>query len=306
MAERVRRESESTAFASTFQTRRSVGDAIRDAVAWLQAQPPATREVVIVGDLRRGAMTAGDLAMIPPDVGVRFDVVASAPPPAAVVSMTATADNGDGGTQVYDLQIAAGDRATDVTYRSVPRAADWLTVEAAPSEQRYADAVREATLAEGLVNDPAADRRVTVVFTGAATATAAGLTPPATGSWMRDVLERLPTFAGGERQGRLVVLAGVAAADPAAVDVVARITRTALTSSHVALEPLAIDPERLVQWTRPPGPANVDVPPRDEGDRRWLWAAALVLLSVEQVLRRTRAPRREATAPIDDREARVA
>jgi hypothetical protein len=59
--------------------------------------------------------------------------------------------------------------------------------------------------------------------------------------------------------------------------------------------------DRLAGWSRPVGfdPAT----PSDEGDRRWFWGLALVLLSVEALLRRSQSDmKREISEP----EARVA
>ena len=100
----IRREQESSAFSATFDARGQVADAVRDAVAWLQQQPPAQREVVIVGDLRRGAITSGDLALVPAPVGIRFAPTAIAPT-SGTTSMAAVADNGEGGTQGFELNV---------------------------------------------------------------------------------------------------------------------------------------------------------------------------------------------------------
>lgn len=300
----IRRERESSAFSAAFAARAQVADAVRDAVAWLQRQPPAKRELVIAGDLRRGAVTAGDLAVVPAAVGIRFAPTASAPTPAAT-SMAAVADNGDGATAGFELNVTPTDRSTEVAYRPMATPAEWLSVQAPAYEQRYADALRAATMAEGLVNDRPRERRVLVVFPGEGMPRAADVVKPAASSWMHDAAGRLDGLAAGERQGQWVVLADVPVTDPAAVDLVARVARIALTTSRVELEPLPMAPERLAAWSRPPGSGDWQAPPRDEGDRRWLWAAALALLAVEELLRRARrAPSSSTTG--SDREARVA
>ena len=289
---------------ATFEARGQVADAVRDAVAWLQQQPPAQREVVIVGDLRRGAITSGDLALAPAPVGIRFELTAIAPTSGAT-SMAAVADNGEGGTQGFELSVTPGDRATEVAYRPASVSTEWLTVQAPASEARHAEALRAATLAEGLVSDRPQERRVTVVFPGEGMWRAADLARPAAASWMHDAIGRLDGLAAGERQGQFVALADVSATDPAAIDLVARVARIALTVSRAGLEPLSIAPERLAAWSRPPGLDDQPAPPRDEGDRRWLWAAALALLVVEQLVRQSRrAPLSSDTTSIDRRGAR--
>jgi hypothetical protein len=302
--EAIRGEGASSAFSATFEARGQVGDAVRDAVTWLQHQPPATRELVIAGDLRRGAVTGGDLALVPAAVGIRF-VPATPAPASPSASLAAVADNGEGETQGFELNMTPTDRATEVVYQPTGVPADWLTVQAPAADRRYADALRAATLAEGLVNDDPRERRVTVVFPGDGMLRAAGLAGPAASSWMHDVVGRLDGLVAGERQGQLVVLADVPASDPAAVGFVARVARLTLTTSRAAFEPVRISPERLAAWSRPPGSDDREAPPRDEGDRRWLWAAVLALLGIEQLLRRTPRTSSSNTTAID-REARVA
>jgi hypothetical protein len=56
----------------TFETP-AVADAIPRAVAWLEDAPPARRELLIVGPLALGSVSADDLATIPPGIGVRFE-----------------------------------------------------------------------------------------------------------------------------------------------------------------------------------------------------------------------------------------
>src|SRR5262249_11544966 len=51
----------------------AVADAIPRAVVWLENAPPARRELLIVGPLALGSVTAEDLAVVPPDIGIRFE-----------------------------------------------------------------------------------------------------------------------------------------------------------------------------------------------------------------------------------------
>ena len=60
-------------------------------------------------------------------------------------------------------------------------------------------------------------------------------------------------------------------------------------------EPVAISADQLARWTRNPGAPSPDAPLSDEGDRRWLWAAALALLALEWWLRRSAAAAKAAT-----------
>jgi hypothetical protein len=54
------------------------------------------------------------------------------------------------------------------------------------------------------------------------------------------------------------------------------------------VEPMTIARAELELWSRPPGPPSPSAMPADEGDRRWLWMSALVLLAAEHGLRRAR------------------
>jgi hypothetical protein len=74
------------------------------------------------------------------------------------------------------------------------------------------------------------------------------------------------------------------------------------TRQPMAKEPIAISDAQLKEWSRGPGAASPHAPRRDEGDRRWLWAAALMLLLIEWRMRRLKPA---ATAAIVE-EARVA
>jgi hypothetical protein len=56
----------------TFETR-SIADGLPRALAWLDNAPPARRELVIVGPLALGSVTAQDLSAVPPAIGIRFE-----------------------------------------------------------------------------------------------------------------------------------------------------------------------------------------------------------------------------------------
>jgi aerotolerance regulator-like protein len=67
----------------TFETA-AVSDAIPRAVAWLENAPPARRELLIVGPLALGSVSADDLAVIPPGIGIRFEQSGGLPAERAV------------------------------------------------------------------------------------------------------------------------------------------------------------------------------------------------------------------------------
>lgn len=88
---------------------------------------------------------------------------------------------------------------------------------------------------------------------------------------------------------------GSAAALAAAID---RAVETPLD----AIEPARVPDETVARWARPPGPPPAHAPIADEGDRRYFWGLALLLLAGEWWLRR----RRPATGIPQAQEARVA
>jgi len=69
-----------------------------------------------------------------------------------------------------------------------------------------------------------------------------------------------------------------------AADVVMRQLRDA--SPPPLVEPVAVTPEQLAAWSRPPGAPSATAPLADEGHRRWLWLLALSLLAAESWMRR--------------------
>ena len=80
--ERLSSEERRSAFAAQeFRAQSApVADSIRDSVSWLARQPPAARELVVIGDLRMGALTAADFDVLPAHVGIRFLPVATGDP----------------------------------------------------------------------------------------------------------------------------------------------------------------------------------------------------------------------------------
>ncbi|MEO8681974.1 MAG: BatA domain-containing protein [Vicinamibacterales bacterium] len=84
----------------------------------------------------------------------------------------------------------------------------------------------------------------------------------------------------------------------------ARAIDAAVAAPTDVLEPVLVTDEELTRWSRPPGPPPANASPVDEGDRRWLWGAALALLGVEYWLRRSKA--QDHASVVTREEARVA
>ena len=262
-----------------------LADGIRAAADWLEAQPPAARELVIIGDLREGVLARRDLDLVGSHVGVRF-----LPLPIAAASsraeLRATADD-DGRVGISRVVVEPEARETRASYveEATGRWPD-VRVTAREEQQGYADALLRAVLREGVLFDPDIPRSITIQFEGAPLGESP--VPPKT-AWMRHVLEQNPQVRGGEVGPDLVVSAAMAVTDASAPAIVAGVLRSALAPSLDDREPRQIAPALLARWSRPSTPSPTGAPPAEEGDRRWLWGATLLLLGLEQVIRgRTR------------------
>jgi hypothetical protein len=255
--------------AARFQ-RTTAADALIDAVRWLGEQPPSTREIVLAGVWRRGAVTAGELSVVPAPVGVRFapaDVTVTDQP-----AMTSLLTRRDGALVRIDRAVRFSVDATTMSETSiVPVPRDRIRIAAAANDRALAAAAFIAALEAG-APWPRDDRRVVLVWPG-------GDVPDASGA---DVVRIQPPASPAQAASAIVK---------------ALEQRT----STVFVEPVVIPRERLNEWSRAPGPPAADAPLADEGDRRWFWALALALIAVEQWLRNRL--RRPITEMVDARAA---
>jgi hypothetical protein len=251
------------AFVSRIFNRAAIADSIADALRWLDAQPPAAREIVIASAFRRGELSDGVLAAIPQGVGIRFVPVDAdaARREFAVPVLTGR----DGSLERLDLAVRLDDDATHVAdgpRRQMP--ADTVIILAAPADQLLADAALAAALRAGLRWDDA-DERVVVAWSGADEAAVAR-----------------------QSAGRTLIRMNVPEPVGAAASAVSAALALETAAPLDRFEPVRIPAERLTTWSRPPGAPPADAPLVDEGDRRWLWALALLLLVIEHRLRRRR------------------
>jgi hypothetical protein len=279
----------SAAFASAVFEAAFTADAVRDATDWLEAQPPAAREIVVVGCLRHGLLRTVDTAH-------RSDA-----------EVTAVSDGLSGSTSIYAVRVTAEADRTRVRYVPVGApSTSWLDVRAGRPAQAEAEAVRRAVIAEGVFVGPP-DRALTIVFDGADAADTRNLVVPASAAWMRRTLDQIGGVSGGERDGRLVVVAGRSISDPTAPALVAQAARLTFAPEPALdrAEPRMMTAETLGALTRLPTPQLDPAALPDVGDRRWAWMLALALLAIEGALRRTRRVDRAAT-DAGETEARVA
>ena len=243
------------AFAATIITRLTMADAFGEAVRWFDQQPPSAREIVVLGALRRGALNDADLSIVDRDIGIRF-LPATIASPSAMVMPVLTRRNGS--LVAVDRQVHAAVDATTVTDGAATAVSpDLVSIVASAGDTPLAEAALGAALDAGVpwVNF---NRRVVIAWDGAA----AGSLKPNT-----QVVEMpVPSPQSAANAVREVLLS---------------------VSPARLREPELVSAEQLAAWTRPAGGPSPNAPIADEGDRRWLWAAALVLLFVEWPLRRS-------------------
>ncbi|MGE0866908.1 MAG: BatA domain-containing protein [Vicinamibacterales bacterium] len=251
------------ALASRTVTRERLADAVAEAVRWLDAQPPAAREILLAGAFRRGSVSPALLEAVPQAIGIRF-LTAPVPPP-AVEREWPILRFGPAGLVIERRQVQVGDDETRVAGGAVtPMTGDVVRVLAAAADQPLADAALRAALEAG-VQWSGAVERVVVAWDGAD----------------ETAVQRLATGATLVRMDRPSPATTAATAVAAAIE---GVTAQVVT----AMEPVSISREQLQAWSRPPGPVPEDARPADEGDRRWLWALALALMALEFGLRRSR------------------
>jgi hypothetical protein len=165
-----------------------------------------------------------------------------------------------------------------------PGATRAITVLAPPEDQAFASAALDAALARGVRLPRSPTRSVRVSFAGAAMS-AAPQEGALTAIWMREALAQLPAVQGTQDGETLVLRTPLRANGVEAVRLLSRVVEAVYADDVSGLEPNVMSTSKLARWSRPIGfdPAK----PSDEGDRRWFWAMALMLLLAEARLRRS-------------------
>jgi hypothetical protein len=266
---------------------------LRRAARWLAASPPVRREIVVISDFRRGVIDAEALAQVPEDVGIRFARIPTDP----------------GGEDVEPISVLDGDAAlavrpqidgdrTSVSYSRGPLESSGLRIIAQPSSTDEASRSLLRVVGRAGAFAPAAKKPITIQFGGQRPS------PSVTdGGWSFGAAQRLLRATSNlevpvsvsSPDGSLVVHAQ---ADPAAL-AAAQILQATLDSrlsvrDFEVREPERIDDGTLTRWTRPSAvPGESQWRQSDESDGRWVWVAALVLLTVEAYLRRSSAVDRQ-------------
>jgi hypothetical protein len=269
------------------------------AQAWLDANAAGRGEmveIVVLSDFQRHTVAAGDFARLPEETAIRLlRIETTNVPELALPPLRA----GDGG---WSAQVTLGEAATTARWRRAPvdagpSAAD-IGLAAAAADVAAARAALAA--ATRIVGVPAEvpPRSVTVVWSGASGAERLQATADRPDApWMADVLAALPsasTLAATRRGDDLVLFAAAAPGSLESAALIATLRR--VLGDNLAelaeLEPGSIEDAVLRGWERPAAAAPAPV----ASDGRWLWLVVLVLLIVEQRLRRDGQPARLETA----------
>ncbi len=137
----------------------SVADGIRRAVLWLDAAPPARREIVIASPLAIGSITDADIALVPAAFGIRFERTGSLPRTRTVPAGRLIASDGVRAREVTLTGEQTSSREAPV---SGPGALP-IEIDASPAEQPAIDAAVNAVLSER-VWAAAPDRRAHLVL----------------------------------------------------------------------------------------------------------------------------------------------
>jgi hypothetical protein len=136
-----------------------LADGIRRAILWLDAAPPARREIVIASTLSIGSIAQADVAAIPAGIGVRFERTGSLPATRTVPAgrlLTA------GTVRAREVTLAGSQTSSRET--ATGEAVAWpIEVVSSKDEQPAVDAAIAAVLSQGIWAPPP-DRRARVVL----------------------------------------------------------------------------------------------------------------------------------------------
>lgn len=302
------------------------GANVAAAGSWLE-QRSGKRELVVISDFQQGAVSDGDIASVPVGIGILLRKVTPTP-----VSQSATASGiiavQDG--QVTDAQWPLRDADTtgpsltilarrDADIRALTEVVRQLVPGAKPVHSIavvYSDHEQAAQLAASTqpINQSwqgdflVALRDDELVRRGTSSATPTACAPAGAAPIRSTAGHQLASVAAGESgmQFELVVFSCATAGSSAAAPLLTAVTRVAAAKPdwHES-ETIDVPDELLRRWERPA--TAVEPRGRDETspDGRWLWLLALLLLALEELMRR-RTSRRTSQAFAVERRERVA
>lgn len=258
---------------------------VAQASAWLANVEPGKREIVVVSDFQRGAVTDGDLAPVPAGIGIRMapvETVIGAGPSAGMQVLH--------GGEAYGRTVSAEADATSVELRRIAQPSG-LEVLAAP---HLAHRIQRTVVEAGAVA-PSPEQPVVIQF-------GESLKPADTSVWPADGLRLFARRAIASsaaqgvdirafHRGPALVFDVAAPADSLTAAAVTQAVLNARADPRALTEqePLRIPNARLESWNRPAAPPHADAwKTTTQSDGRWLWLAAILLMGVESLIRRDR------------------
>ena len=266
----------------------SLTEGVARASAWLTRAEPGFREIVVVSDFQLGALTQKDVASVPAGIGIRMVRVDTTATAGAQIDAGRLIHQG----RAFERIVSPQAEQTGVTLRPLAAPAG-LEIEG-PLEAT--DKIRAAVAAAGSIA-PSPEQPIVIRFGKGREAQGVRWTE----EWMRDAAARLLGTAYADVIGvrvsardRTLVVDVDAAADSLAA---AQVTQAALNARQdpdalTDREPAQIPAAVLASWTREPGPPDAEAWRNStESDGRWLWLAALILMTLETLLRRQRSHR---------------
>ena len=284
--------------------------ALTGAAAWLAGQGRRS-EVIVISDFQRGALDSLDVEAIPRELGIGLRRIE--------IADTAAAERRAAvGGSVASVRAAVVGNRTDAEWTVSARAdsGDAVVLLGAESDRATIDAVQKAAATAPVALPTDSTRRIAIVFSSYGDRPALEeAARPAHARWMVDLLAKI------EARGISVTRSGVAdvigrsrlalftRAAPSSLEAV-RLAALARQATSVApptreLDPATIPAASLAAWQRSPSDVPSQQRPLDrEGpsDARWLWIAAVVLLLIEQRVRRLR----DVPAQVAEERARAA
>jgi hypothetical protein len=266
-------------------------DGVRRAAASLRHAPPARREVVVVSDFQRGALTAHALAPVDAGFGVRFVRVGTRVDRRTVDGEPLLGIDG----MTRRPQVAVEEDRTSVAWQRIPSTSGGLTVGVATEMDR--SRLLKAVAASG-TPAPAPEQPVVLTFGGVHAGVEHQRLPR---RWMLETVLRLRN----DPELRLIDAAPAIRArwqaDALVLDVqtasdtylAAAALRGVLTARHAGVartyaeyEVNTIDDMELAAWSRSAGDVQIAMwRHADRNDARWFWGLVLALLAVETVVR---------------------
>jgi len=296
----------------------NVSDALVRATNWLSQVPPARREIVVISGFAEGSLWDRAVDAVPLDVGLRFVRVGEE---VASRHLSSSALLSAPGIPAASIDTELNGPQTRVRLTRTLADQSGLTIVGGDSQPRAVQALWRAVAAAG-APAPSRDEPLVCLFGSNDAGLSASRIDSATPRWIVRTLMRLQS--GDDLQGisRTVVGSGLPASErwtvvavdrnggplarvstsggqllmqvgaPADSFVAAAFVRALLEAragdpSHPDQEILRTPPEILAARSRSAGPVEADAWRRAErSDGRWFWLAAVILMGIEQALRR--------------------